>query len=700
MPVLKEKTKHEVKLVLDGNAVRGFAEPRMLLTDFLRQELAQTAIHVGCEHGVCGACTVRVDGKAVRACLMLAVQADGRTIDTAAGLARNDGELNDLQQAFRRHHALQCGYCTPGVLMSITDYLERKLNASEEELKDVLSGHICRCTGYAGMMEAIREVVAKKAGGRARQIRTGHQRAKTETFLKQGLWNNDTLPSMTERLAAARPQHVALSDGSRSLTYSELWEGARKLASGFAALGIGKGDVVAAHLPNIAEFVVAYVAANLTGAIYQPIHLSYRAADLKFHLRHSGAKAIVGLSRSGNHRPAAEILAFRDDLPALRHVITVDAPEAGCLAYSDVAQASALVPEPPSPDDPCLLLYTSGTTSNPKGTPHAYRTLLSSLLTNGAEFGLSGSDTVLTLSRFSHMWGLYSLLMGLRAGATVAFLPQFAPKQFAEVVERLKPTFVFGAPVHLAQTHREGLLVRHDFSSIRVIATSGSGFPPAQMKAISDALPNGEVVELWGMTEVGPGAFTRPGTPPAISTGTIGTPVPGCTMRIVSSDGRPIRDGEEGELEVSGAGVFSGYLGEDNDAVFAADGWFKTGDLAVRNPNGTYRITGRVKEIVNRGGVKFNPLDVETALLSHPRIKSCAVVPVPDPVYGERACCCAVIDGQPALTLDDVCAHLEARQISKFMWPERLELMDELPMTATGKVRKGALADRIGTRTT
>jgi cyclohexanecarboxylate-CoA ligase/acyl-CoA synthetase len=134
--------------------------------------------------------------------------------------------------------------------------------------------------------------------------------------------------------------------------------------------------------------------------------------------------------------------------------------------------------------------------------------------------------------------------------------------------------------------------------------------------------------------------------------------------------------------------------------VFAADGWFKTGDLAVRNPNGAYRITGRVKEIVNRGGVKFNPLDVETALLSHPRIKSCAVVPVPDPVYGERACCCAVVDGEPALTLDDVRAHLESRQISKFMWPERLELMDELPMTATGKVRKGALADRIGTGTT
>jgi acyl-coenzyme A synthetase/AMP-(fatty) acid ligase/aerobic-type carbon monoxide dehydrogenase small subunit (CoxS/CutS family) len=669
----------------------------MLLTDFLRHDLAQTAIHVGCEHGVCGACTIRVDGKAVRACLMLAIQADGRRIDTAAGLAVG-GELNDLQQAFRRHHALQCGYCTPGVLMSITDYLQCKPHASEEELKEVLSGHICRCTGYVGMMEAIRELVAKNAGGRSPRIRIEHPRAKAETLLQQGLWNDDTLPSMIERLAVTKQRCVALSDGNGSLSYEELWEASRKLASGLAALGIGKGDVVAVHLPNVPEFVVAHVAANLVGAIYQPIHLSYRAADLTFHLRHSEAKAIIGLSRSGSHRPAAELLALSEELPALKHIIVVDAPEPGCVAYSDVAQTPGPPPAPPLPDDPSLLLYTSGTTSNPKGVPHSYRTLLSSLATNGTEFGLSGSDTVLTLSRFSHMWGLYSLLMGLRAGATIALLPQFAPKPFAEAVERLKPTFVFGAPVHFIQTHREGHFGGHDFSSLRVIATSGSGFPPAAMKPITDALPNGEIVELWGMTEVGPGAFTRPGTAVEPSAGTVGTPVPGCRMRIVSPGGTAVRDGEEGELEVSGAGVFSGYLGEDNVSTFAADGWFRTGDLAVRNSNGTYRITGRVKEVINRGGVKFNPLDVETALLSHPRINSCAVVPVADPVYGERACCCVVANGAPAPTLDDICAHLEARQIGKFMWPERLEVMDDLPMTATGKVRKGALADRLSNR--
>ncbi len=162
MSILSSATKHQITFTLDGKKVGGQAEPRMLMSDFLRQVLGQTAVHVGCEHGICGACTIRVDGKAVRSCLMFAVQAHGKRIDTAAGLALENGELNDMQKAFRRNHALQCGYCTPGILMSLTDYLERKPAATEEELKDVLSGHICRCTGYVGMMGAIREVLSNR----------------------------------------------------------------------------------------------------------------------------------------------------------------------------------------------------------------------------------------------------------------------------------------------------------------------------------------------------------------------------------------------------------------------------------------------------------------------------------------------------------------------------------------------------------
>jgi 2-furoyl-CoA dehydrogenase 2Fe-2S iron sulfur subunit len=152
--------KVRIGLTVNGRKVAAEAEPRMLLSDFLRHSLGMTGTHVGCEHGVCGCCTVMIDGAAVRSCLTLAMQAEGREVKTVESLAGPDGKLNKLQQAFQNNHALQCGFCTPGILMSFTDYLARNPKPTEEELREVLSGHICRCTGYAGIMAALKEAVA------------------------------------------------------------------------------------------------------------------------------------------------------------------------------------------------------------------------------------------------------------------------------------------------------------------------------------------------------------------------------------------------------------------------------------------------------------------------------------------------------------------------------------------------------------
>jgi 2-furoyl-CoA dehydrogenase 2Fe-2S iron sulfur subunit len=152
-----------IALTLNGRKLAAEAESRMLLSDFLRQGLGSTGTHVGCEHGICGACTVLIDGVATRSCLTLAVQAEGREVRTVESLAAPDGKLNALQQAFRNNHALQCGFCTPGILMSFTDFLARNPHPSEAEIREVLSGHLCRCTGYAGIVAAIKEVAGGKA---------------------------------------------------------------------------------------------------------------------------------------------------------------------------------------------------------------------------------------------------------------------------------------------------------------------------------------------------------------------------------------------------------------------------------------------------------------------------------------------------------------------------------------------------------
>lgn len=168
MQVLKAHERHQITLILNGRPATGFAEPRMLLSDFLRQELAATGTHVGCEHGVCGACTVRVEGKAVRSCLTLAVQAEGKRVDTVEGLAGETGTLTMLQQAFKRHYALQCGFCTAGILMSLTHYLEINAAATEQQLREVIGGHLCRCTGYTPILEAAVEA--------AEELRTAKSR--------------------------------------------------------------------------------------------------------------------------------------------------------------------------------------------------------------------------------------------------------------------------------------------------------------------------------------------------------------------------------------------------------------------------------------------------------------------------------------------------------------------------------------------
>jgi 2-furoyl-CoA dehydrogenase 2Fe-2S iron sulfur subunit len=161
-----------ITLNLNGRKLAAEAEPRTLLSDFLRQSLGATGIHVGCEHGICGACTVLIDGVAARACLTLAVQADGRDVRTVESLAGPDGALNPLQQAFRNNHALQCGFCTPGILMSFTDYLARNPRPSAADIRAVLSGHLCRCTGYAGIVAAVEEA-AGRDGAEAESIPSG-----------------------------------------------------------------------------------------------------------------------------------------------------------------------------------------------------------------------------------------------------------------------------------------------------------------------------------------------------------------------------------------------------------------------------------------------------------------------------------------------------------------------------------------------
>src|SRR5581483_3335546 len=234
-------------------------------------------------------------------------------------------------------------------------------------------------------------------------------------------------------------------------------------------------------------------------------------------------------------------------------------------------------------------------------------------------------------------------------------------------------------------------------SSPRAVVISGSACPPELARTVEQRLPAGRVLQLWGMTELQIGALTRPEDGLDVRTTTAGSASPGTELRITSPDGASVPPDTEGELEVHGSSVFRGYLDNPaaNAAAFTADGWFRTGDLAVLDAAGHVRITGRLKDLVNRGGVKINPADVEALLNEHPAVLESAIVPMPDPVLGERACCFVTLRDGATFTLDDMRAWLASRNVAKLRWPERVEVVDAMPFTPTRKIMKREIAKRL-----
>jgi non-ribosomal peptide synthetase component E (peptide arylation enzyme) len=217
------------------------------------------------------------------------------------------------------------------------------------------------------------------------------------------------------------------------------------------------------------------------------------------------------------------------------------------------------------------------------------------------------------------------------------------------------------------------------------------------VRAVAGRLPNGCITQLWGMTETQAGAYTRPDDPVEVAALTAGRPSPGTELRIVGSDGSVLGPDAEGELQVRGSLLFPGYFDnpEANASAFTADNWFRTGDLALRDEAGNVRISGRSKDIINRGGVKYNPRDIEDLLDAHPEVLQAAIVPIPDELLGERACCVVVPRGERAPTLETLCAYLLERGVARNKLPERLETVAEMPLTPTRKIIKGRLIAQL-----
>lgn len=520
---------------------------------------------------------------------------------------------------------------------------------------------------------------------------------RVRSYVARGLWRDDTIRNWLERHARERPGAPAVVDGGRIVTYADLRGRIASLAAGLYRAGVRPGDVVAVQLPNTMEHLESFLAVSWLGAVMTTLYMTYRAAELGAQLEHAKATALIVPATLGDFGVAAWALDRKARLPALRAVIVVGEAPSGAIAYESLtADAPAPPADVPAPTaaDPFLLLYTSGTTSAPKGVPLNSHQMLTNARLGIVEHDIRAGDVVLSAAPFGHLFALYSVQMALAAGAAVLLLPRFTPPDLVETIAAGRASHVFAGPAHLAACRAANVLVGADLASVRLIVLSGSIVAPDLVRDVGPFLPNGTITQLWGMTELQAGLYTRPGDPLELAATSAGRASPGTEVRVADDAGRVVPPGEAGEIQVRGPSVFAGYY--DNPAAtaaaFTADGWFRSGDIGRMDASGNVTLAGRIKDVVNRGGVKYNPEEVEILIERHPAVAQCAIVPLADARMGERACCFAVLKPGAALDLEGLCAFLSDHGIAKYKLPERLEIRTELPMTATRKVIKSRLA--------
>ena len=523
-------------------------------------------------------------------------------------------------------------------------------------------------------------------------------------YIEKGYWLNETLNSHLNNYAKTTPDASAIIHQNGVLNYQQVKENVDEVTNGLLDIGLMKGDVVAVQLPNTLEFIVSYFAITALGGIMQTIHMPYRDADIEFLLTHSKARAVICLENYKDFNTAEVMLKIKKDSQCLKHIITVgNSSLGGTRPFESLKIAGTpKIVDPPLGSDPFLLLYTSGTTSSPKGVPLTYQNMIGNARLSIPEFQMTSSDRNISAAPFSHLYGLYNFHVALCAGATNVLLPIFIPTNLAKIIEEARVTTVFLGPPHAASMINEGLLDNHDFSSVRFSVFSGSACPPSILKTYRDKIAGTDnatrISQLWGMTETAGATYCRYDSHNDLALKSAGPAAPGNEIRIVSAKDRQVMPANtEGELQVRGSSVFPGYLNNPgaNKNAFTKDGWFKTGDIAIIDKSGNLTITGRTKDIISRGGVKFNPADIEDLIMGHPNVEQAAIVPMPDPVLGEKACCFITLVNNSTITLAELSELLNTKKIAKNKWPERLIIIKEMPLTPTRKIIKNKLLERL-----
>ncbi len=506
-------------------------------------------------------------------------------------------------------------------------------------------------------------------------------------------WPGKSLAAFFEATAAARPGALAIADGSLRLSFAQLQEAAARVAGGLGRLGIRPGDTVAYQLPNWWEAIAFFLGAARAGAVVNPLLPLFREPELLFTLQQSQASLVLVAEehRGIGHRAIVE--GLRDRLPSLRHVVACrGAPGSGSFEEMLGSGSSAAAAELPG-DAVLLLMYTSGTTAEPKGVLHTHDTLAAEVLSLARVHGLGPGDVTLLPSPLTHISGvLHGILVPAILGTAAVLMERWDVRRALELVEAEEVTYMVGAPTFLRDLIAGAGGEGRELGSLRLFSCGGADVSGELIRRARARLPGCVAKRVYGSTEFPTISTTGADDAEQRGADSEGRPIAPVEVRIVDESGGSLAGGGVGEVQARGPECFVGYADAAlDDEAFTADGWFRSGDLGSLDADGYLTIAGRMKEIVVRKGEKISVRQLEELIAAHPAVAEVSVVALPDADTGERACAAVRLKPEARLDLESLCRFLGERGLARQKHPEQLELLEALPRTESGKVQRPAL---------
>lgn len=525
-------------------------------------------------------------------------------------------------------------------------------------------------------------------------------------YLNNGLWDDKSFVDYLEQHAKSKPNKVAITDeNGKQTTYSSLNKQTEQFALALLELGIQPGDRIALQLPNCSEQIVSLIGASKAGILPVFCHMPYTENDLDYVMGLTEAKAIVIPDSFKNKNFIEMIQKVKEKHSSLKHIIVVSEKDHnGTVNFYDLLQKEYKSPSinldelRPVGTDPFYIMFTSGTTGKPKAVLHLHANNLFFIKNLDEQLAIPEDGKMLAVPPLAHLTGLaVGVLLHLYRGGSAVLLASWDVNKAVDLIESEKPSYFLGVTPMLIDLARYEGLENRDISSLKNIVYAGAACP-AEILNIFIRKHNCEITAFYGYSEGGMTHGTRAGDDISITSTSFGKVTDRIEAKIVDEFGNELQGPGEGEVLVRGANFIPGYYRQpqNNEKAFDAEGWFHSSDIVRIDENGYCTFLARKDDLINRGGYKIDPREIEEALYAHPAISQIAVIAMPDERLGERIAAFIILkDKLKDFSLEDITSYLLETGLNKKHWPEAIKIVDSFPMTASGKLQRFVMREQF-----